>query len=599
MQHNKDFHSRYQVIAPIGQGQFGQVYCARRKGDRQLVALKYLDRTRCSTVLFLKEVNLLTGLDNPYIVGCEGIESDSSSRILVLEYCEGGSLREIIDSKYPLTLSEKLKLILDTLIGLQYLHEKNIVHRDLKPENILLKLTPEGWQTLLSDFGFSRSLQERYSNNDEIDAAGTLPYSAPEQFYSDFSYQSDLYSVGIILYELILGTRPFSGQPKDIISAHFNQQIELSKDIPFLVRRVIHKTLEKLPGKRYKSASQMRQALKLAFELSVAEQAVKPTITPQTFQGDQTFIQCDHRIKRKQAGRLVGCTRELLFLQAERTLYTLNVSNLKTRNSEDLESGSVTSRFYHSAYQITAINDQDLENNDSCKIVNTLKPEQSWEKKGRMICTALSLSGQWMAACVESHSQDKCISYKLYLISTATFQTVRCVDFPLRPKALFISSDRHLAAIFESSDARNGDRECTQIQCYTRRGTTGDAYTLPFGIDKITTSLSHDLRLLALNRKLPSCGVLVELSPYKVKRLFFEFEPDIILGNPQGFIVLNKIGQLSQIDREGQISLTTRLSLDKDEYIREAILTAGNRLIIESSNKETLCLRSFSILSEE
>jgi serine/threonine-protein kinase len=257
--------SKYRILGLVGQGQFGCVFCAVHRTTGRLVALKELDRQRFPTHKFLRELRFLLSLEHPNIVTCQAIEHTQTGRYLVLDYCEGGTLRNLIQSETQLSLVQSLKLIADVLAGLEHAHSHGVVHCDIKPENILLSLNTTGWIARISDFGIARLSQELCS--DDLGYTGSPAYMAPERFYGQYSPSSDLYAVGVMLFELTVGHRPFSGLPGELMSAHLNQPVKVPDTVPFLVRSTISTALQKLPVRRFTSAAEMLRSIQLATEV--------------------------------------------------------------------------------------------------------------------------------------------------------------------------------------------------------------------------------------------------------------------------------------------------------------------------------------------
>lgn len=251
--------SYYRLLGLVGHGQFGQVYCAIHRTTGEMVALKYLHKDRFPTHKFLRELRFLLSLEHPNIVTCQALEHSANGRYLVMDYCEGGTLRSILESDIVLSWEEMLGLVLDILSGLTHAHQQGIVHCDIKPENILLTLTPRGWVARISDFGIARLSQE--VNESQMGHSGSPAYMAPERFYNQHPLTSDLYAVGVILYEMLLGKRPFSGTPMELMVAHMNQVPDIPEDLPAPIRAVVAQSLQKLAPKRYQSAQAMRQAI--------------------------------------------------------------------------------------------------------------------------------------------------------------------------------------------------------------------------------------------------------------------------------------------------------------------------------------------------
>jgi len=266
--------SKYRILGLVGQGQFGRVFCAIRRQTGELVALKDLDRQR-PTNWFLRELRFLVGLRHPNIVTCQALEHNQTGRYLVMDYCEGGTLRDLMELEGQLSLVQSLKLIADILLGLEHAHRYDIIHCDLKPENILLSLEQTGWVAQISDFGIARLGQEIGSASKGLGGNGSPAYMAPERFYGQYSCASDLYAVGILLFELVVGQRPFAGLPRALMSAHLNQPVEIPEVVPFLLRSTISTALQKLPNRRFASAGEMLKSIRLAAEVLAVTQPTK------------------------------------------------------------------------------------------------------------------------------------------------------------------------------------------------------------------------------------------------------------------------------------------------------------------------------------
>lgn len=251
--------SNYRLLGLVGQGQFGQVYCAIHRKTGRLVALKHLNRDRLPTNRFLRELRFLLSLEHPHIVNCHALEQSTTGRQLVLDYCEGGTLRSIMEQETQLTLAEILTLVIQILQALEHAHSQQVVHCDIKPENIVLILTPDGWQAKVSDFGIARLSQEYIS--DQTGGTGSPAYMAPERFYHQHAAASDLYAVGIILFELLVGDRPFAGNHTQLMVAHLNHAVRIPDTLPPSIQSLLQTSLEKLVGRRFRSAAAMKTAV--------------------------------------------------------------------------------------------------------------------------------------------------------------------------------------------------------------------------------------------------------------------------------------------------------------------------------------------------
>ncbi len=271
--------SKYCNLELVGQGQFGRVFRATHKISGQVVALKELDQNRFPTAKFLRELHFLLSLQHPNVVTFQGLEHTSTGRYLVMDYCEGGNLRSLMKSEGKLSLALSLKLIIDILAGLEQVHRCKIIHRDIKPENILLSQDTTGWIARVSDFGMSR-LSHELCPDKKDDCAGSPAYMAPERFYGQYSPASDLYAVGVLLFELVVGLRPFSGLPGELLAAHINQPVVIPETVPFLLRSIIIKAMQKLPSHRFESATEMLKSVELAVQVETVNISNVPLEEP-------------------------------------------------------------------------------------------------------------------------------------------------------------------------------------------------------------------------------------------------------------------------------------------------------------------------------
>jgi eukaryotic-like serine/threonine-protein kinase len=263
--------SKYLILDSIGSGQYGRVFSALNRQNGQLVALKQLDRKQLSTSDFLQEFSCLILLQHPYIVTCQGLEYTHNYRYLVMDYYEGGTLRNLINSTTKISLIHSLEIIIQILSALQYAHSQGVIHRDIKPENILLSLNNNGWIAHLSDFGIAELTSKAKKYRPGI--IGSPAYMAPEQFYARYSYSCDLYAVGILLFELIVGERPFLGTPKELLIAHLNQPVIIPKTVPFILRKTLTTALAKLPHLRFSNAETMQKSLQMTQDILKATQS--------------------------------------------------------------------------------------------------------------------------------------------------------------------------------------------------------------------------------------------------------------------------------------------------------------------------------------
>jgi serine/threonine-protein kinase len=252
--------NRYEILELIGQGQHGQVYRAIHRITKQEVALKQLNPNHFSTHQFLRELNCLTRFNHRNILKCYGLEYAEMDRYLVMDYCSGGNLRDWMKKDISYSIIDKLLIIRDILKGLAYAHQKDVIHCDIKPENILIDEYKNRYRARLADFGIA---QLQATPDFDLAYEGSPAYKAPERYYGHLSKASDLYSVGIILFELLLEYRPFQGSPLEVMNAHLNQLPQIPKDLPLLLRSLLSRSLSKLPQHRFSTADDMIKALEL------------------------------------------------------------------------------------------------------------------------------------------------------------------------------------------------------------------------------------------------------------------------------------------------------------------------------------------------
>jgi hypothetical protein len=252
---------RYQLTDVIGKGGMGIVYRGFDVTMSRQVAIKMLlgfDAEDRETVLarFHREVTSLAALQHKNIVTIYTFEQFEGKPYMVMEYLEGKSLQEIISSREPIELTEKLNLMVQVCDGLQYAHENGIVHRDIKPANILVL---RNGTAKLIDFGIARAgRNETITQPGQV--IGSLSYMSPEQLSNHpLDARTDVFSAGVVLFQLLTGDLPFHG---DDMSAIISQILHASspppstyiKDLPKELDQIIERALAKKPDERYQSA---------------------------------------------------------------------------------------------------------------------------------------------------------------------------------------------------------------------------------------------------------------------------------------------------------------------------------------------------------
>ena len=258
---------RYEIVEILGEGGMAFVYKARDKQLQRDVAIKTLKPNYVNQEKFVdrfrREAQTAANLNHPNIVQIFdwGIEDEP---YFVMEYIEGNTLTSIISGNRTVGLNDILYIGSQVANGLKEAHKRGLVHRDIKPGNIMI--TPDG-KVKVTDFGIV-SLQNEESDITKTGAVlGTASYISPEQAQGKpVSFESDLYSLGTVLYELIAGKPPFSGDsPIATATKHLTDKPEklsnYRKDIPKALENAVLKLLEKRPSDRFKSAEDLRALL--------------------------------------------------------------------------------------------------------------------------------------------------------------------------------------------------------------------------------------------------------------------------------------------------------------------------------------------------
>ncbi|MGH9714348.1 MAG: serine/threonine protein kinase [Candidatus Acidiferrales bacterium] len=277
----------YEILGVLGAGGMGKVYKVRNVLSDRIEAMKVLlpnltDQTDL-VERFLREIKVLAGLSHPNIAALRTALTIDNQLVMIMEYVEGTTLGSRVE-RGPIPCGEALNYIDQVLAALSYAHERQIIHRDIKPANMML--TPEGIVKLM-DFGIARSGPDLGLTITGM-TLGSLAYMSPEQVKCEaIDPRSDLYSVGVSLYEMVTGQRPFKADSNfAIMQAHIKEvprmPVEVKPDLPVAVSKIIVMAMEKDPAQRFQSANAFRNALQsVAGELGVAL-AAAPTVSAAT-----------------------------------------------------------------------------------------------------------------------------------------------------------------------------------------------------------------------------------------------------------------------------------------------------------------------------
>ena len=256
--------NRYEIIQKIGDGGMAFVYKAKDILLNRIVAVKVLRPEFVDDDEFLgkfkREAEAVASLSHPNIVNVYDVGEDGKVHYIVMEYIDGQNLKEIIKNEGTLDEYTALDITKQIARALSAAHKKGIIHRDIKPHNILI--SNEGRIVKVADFGIAKAVSNSTMTNIGS-IIGSVHYFSPEQAKGKFvSNNADLYSLGIVLYEMIIGKVPFRGDsPISIALQHINDEIEFSSEeqvnIPQSVRTIIKKLTEKSSTDRYQSAEEV------------------------------------------------------------------------------------------------------------------------------------------------------------------------------------------------------------------------------------------------------------------------------------------------------------------------------------------------------
>ncbi len=259
----------YLISRLIGEGGMGKVYEAEERLSKRKVALKVLRpelaKAEDGRRLFLNEMTILAHLDHPNVVRCLACQEIEGELVMVLEFLEGPTLRQVLAERGRLPWTEAASLAVQIASGLSAAHGQTpaIVHRDLKPENVIV--LPDG-RVKVMDFGIAKVLEAmRHGTTHSV---GTLQYMSPEQIDAgDVGPRADLYALGLVLYELLSGQPPFSSaSPRELLNLHCTEPVpplpdDVRRGLPKGVERLVFSLLEKRAEDRPESAEAVIEAL--------------------------------------------------------------------------------------------------------------------------------------------------------------------------------------------------------------------------------------------------------------------------------------------------------------------------------------------------
>lgn len=252
---------RYEILSKVGAGGMSDVYKAKDHILSRFVAIKVLKQEFSEDSSFVTkfraEAQSAAGLEHPNIVNIYDVGSENGLYYIVMEYVEGITLKTYIEKKGQLSFKESASIAIQVARGIEAAHNKNIIHRDIKPQNIII--STDG-KVKVTDFGIAKATS---SNTISSDVMGSVHYASPEQARNGFvDGRSDIYSLGIVMFEMVTGRVPFDGDTTVAVALqHLQEEIArpsiYAPDLPISFEKIILKCTQKTPNRRYQTIEEL------------------------------------------------------------------------------------------------------------------------------------------------------------------------------------------------------------------------------------------------------------------------------------------------------------------------------------------------------
>ena len=341
----------YVILDVLGAGGMGEVYLARDSRLDRTVALKVLskdistDKRRMQR--FRQEAKVASSLNQPNILTVFEFGEVEGLTFLATEFIDGETLRSHLHAR-KLKLDEILDISIQVLAALDAAHEANIVHRDIKPENVMLRRRDHVVKVL--DFGLAKVTEQRTSivRGEDSEAAtefktapgmimGTINYMSPEQAQAaSLDQRTDIWSTGVMLYEMAAGKMPFSGATTShtIVQILEKDPLPLSKDVPAELERIVLKAIAKNPDERYQTAKDMAVDLRSLKKKLEVQAEIERTSSPST----ERFAVVDQPVERKKTGVVIALVAVMLLVTA--AIFGVNIWRSRRERTPDLTPAS-------------------------------------------------------------------------------------------------------------------------------------------------------------------------------------------------------------------------------------------------------------------
>jgi len=312
---------KYKILAPLGSGGFGTVYLAQDTWIDKKVAIKVPHRQGMDFGELLREPRLLASVSHPNIVAITTAEKQDNVFFIVMEYVQGETLENLIAARGPLDVNRALDFTCQICNAVDHAHRHGVIHRDLRPANVLVT---ENDMLKVADFGTSRFL--------EIAALGTTvigspPYMAPEQFHGKAVFASDIYSVGVTMYQMLTGMLPYdTPSPADIGKLMSGELVSPPRlknpSVPKAISDIVMHAMAPEVSMRYQRASEVLADILAARSLSAARRsAAAATLEgaePRRPRDDANGIKTRLRARDTPAARFCWQCRKPLHARSDR-----------------------------------------------------------------------------------------------------------------------------------------------------------------------------------------------------------------------------------------------------------------------------------------
>ncbi len=571
--------SQYRLLGLVGRGQYGRVFLGVHRATGSLFALKELDQDRFPTNQFLRELRFLLTLQHPNIVICWACDYWMNHRYLVTDYCAGGTLRQLMESRASLNLGQvnysphhlltALSLIEGILSGLTHAHDQNIIHCDIKPENILLDVRSQNMVPRIADFGIARLAQDltQSSKPSGTGMSGSPAYMAPERFYGQHSVSADLYATGVLMYELIMGDRPFSGTPGALMQAHLKNIVWLPESLPESLKVILLRSLAKLPGQRYRNATEMRKAVIDAAEeirKSTTLQGVISTTIPKTLPILRLKSSTTQSIPRplkqlliQQRSKGDSHPIDTILYQVESTkVHFGRVNSLAIDGGDPLKSHQFSDEIHQAwgssrgCYVATASHLYycDEEWLRPCLIEAINSDFMSIDPMGRWFVELSSIPKS------QTESQTE-FQLQLFFPEQRQPHWTRSLTLPVGQKIRKIQAidSRHFVVIsqVDSQDSFLDAPPSLCFQVWNRRGAALGQMSLQILVQRFWPT-SRPRHLIVTEQHGSQSLLFISLQPLQVRRVELPFEPKVIAVMAKGYLVIDQLGRGILLTNDGE-----------------------------------------------